>query len=75
MLRCFWTKSNEQKKLSRNELISIKLTGFGSRIKAENTPTILKSMIEFGFENPKPPWTEMISFFPCGTGHSLLQRV
>ena len=39
------------------------------------TPTILKSMIEFGFENPKPPWTEMISFFPCGRGHSLLQRV
>ena len=55
--------------------ISIKLTGFGSRIKAEKTPTILKSMIEFGFENPKPPWAEMISFFPCGRGHSLLQRV
>ena len=32
-------------------------------------------MIEFGFENPKPPWTEMTSFFPCGRGHSLLQRV
>ena len=75
MLRCFWTTSNEQIKLSQNESRSIKLTGFGFRIKAEKTPTILKSMIEFGFENPKPPWTEMTSFFPCGRGHSLLQRV
>ena len=36
--------------------------------------TILKWTIEFGFENPKPLWTEMTSFI-CGRGCLLLQPV
>ena len=41
------------------------------RIRAKKTHKILKWTMEFGFENPKPLWKEMISFFPSGRGHLL----